>query len=79
MFPAGRVSVPLTKGRFSWRHLRIVGDQRNPGLIISVLPACGGPGMPHLIGRLSQDSLRLERGEREVESTPAVKKTIGAS
>lgn len=51
-------------------------DQRNPGLIISVLPGCWGSGMASFIG---QHSLRLERGEREAESTPAVEKTLGAS
>lgn len=68
--------MPLTKGRFSWRHARNVGDQRNPGLIISVLPGCWGSGMASFIG---QHSLRLERGEREAEPTPAVEKTLGAS
>lgn len=68
MSPAGRASVPLTKGRFSRRDVRNFGDQRNPGLIISVLPGCGGCGTPSLIGQLRRRSWRLERGEREAES-----------
>lgn len=56
MSPAGRASVPLTKGRFSRRDVRNFGDQRNPGLIISVLPRRGGCGMASLIGQLRRRS-----------------------